>query len=486
MALDEYRKISRRQYLTDFSFLNGGEQFPTAEMVGRASVYKFRMKEYSGEYAFNKRLIGRVDGVEQPLPYKVISTNYFRLMTSKMCDLVFNNDISVKTGDAETDRIVARLIDETNYVNSIRKAFKLSVTMGDVYLKVHKNGVSVVSPDRAVLVVDKSNIEDIKAVVLFETIERNNMNYIRFEIHMRGKIYELVKQYNNASVGEAVTFTYKGRTIEKTGNWYDTGIQDCMLVQKCSINTEEDGLYGTSIYQDIQSIVFALEQRISVESHLLDTGLNPFLVVGMDMVETYEDNDGNEHKRLKIIDGNFLISYDGDSSVKPVELTYNLDNSNEFIGILKEQLYELSEMGKTFLSGEYTGNISEESLNNIIKSAIDKGNRLITEVYASFRDALYCLCRLNGIEVRKSDINIVFNIGRTDDDMKIAEISEKLISNGILSKKTVRERYFGFNAEQSEVEDELIRKESEPNVQHYDNIDKNNDNLIEGESNEDT
>ena len=76
-------------------------------------------------------------------------------------------------------------------------------------------------------------------------------------------------------------------------------------------------------------------------------------------------------------------------------------------------MYELSEMGKTFLSGEYRGNISEETLNNTIKSAIDKGNRLLTELYSAFRDSLYCLCRLNGIDIKKSDINIQFNVGRT-------------------------------------------------------------------------
>lgn len=485
MALDEFRRISRHDYLTDFSFLNGGV-FPSAEMIDRASVYKFRRKEYSGEYAYEKRLIARVNGgAEETLPYKCISTNYFKLLTNKMSDLVFNTDISVKTGNAELDRITMRLIEKTGFVASLRKAFKICLVEGDVYLKVYKNGISVINPDKAVLVVDKNDIDSIHGVVLFEQIKLNNMNYIRFEIHVPGKVFEIVKQYTNASIGESVPFTYRGRKIDKNGNWYDTGVDAC-LVSKASINSELNGLYGESLFLDIQDIVFALEQRLSVNNSLLDSSMKPFLIVGMDMVESYEDDNGVEHKRLKLVDnGKLLISYDGDSNVKPVELNYNLDASNEFIAVLKDHLYELSEMGKTFLSGEYSGNISEETLGNTIKSAIDKGNRLLTEMYDAFVDALYCLCKLNDIDVDRDSLTIVFNIGRTDDDMKVAEIAEKLINTGLMSKQSIREKYYGYTAEQSEVEEQLIKKEKEPNDKQSDDIEKNDDNLLVVKENED-
>ena len=154
----------------------------------------------------------------------------------------------------------------------------------------------------------------------------------------------------------------------------------------------------------------------------------------------------------------------GDQGVKSVELDYNLTNSENMIDMLLGFMYELSEMGKTFLSGEYSGNISEETLNNTIKSAIDKGNRLLTELYSTFRDSLYCLCRLNGIDVKKSDITIIFNVGRTDDDLKVSQICETLSNNKILSRRSIREKYFGMNSDQSDAEEMYIKAEnSEPN-----------------------
>ena len=135
-------------------------------------------------------------------------------------------------------------------------------------------------------------------------------------------------------------------------------------------------------------------------------------------------------------------------------------------------------MGKTFLSGEYSGNISEESLNNIIKSAIDKGNRLINEMYAGFVDSLYCLCKLNGIDLKREDITIVFNVGRTDDDKAVADVCTTLVQNKILSKATVREKYYGYNKEQSDNEDLQIALESGESIQNVENDDQSDDDLV--------
>lgn len=486
MSIDFYRLLSKGQYDTDFSFLNSGSDFPSKEVVGRNIVYNYRHKQYSGEYAYNKRLIARIQDREQEIPYKVISLNYFKLLSNKMTDLVLNNDITVKSGDIKRDKEIMSLIERTNFVDGIRRAFKMGTEYGDVCIKTARKGISPFSPLHAFKVVDKSNTNNTKAIVIYELLydegdSTKTYRYIRFEVHVDGKIFEIVKQYDSGlyngkyggRVGNGIDFLYKGRTIPKDGIWYDTGISDSKLVQWISINTEDDGVYGSSVYQDIEDIVYAIEQRLSVNQHLLDNSMTPFLVVGMDMIDT----DPVTGKRsLKLVNGTYMVSA-GDTDVKSVELNYNLSNSENMLGILKEFLYELSEMGKTFLSGEYTGNISEETLNNTIKSAIDKGNRLINEMYYGFRDALYTLCKLNGIDVKREDITLVFNVGRTDDDKAVADVCTTLVTNGILSKATVREKYYGYNKEQSDNEDRQIAIENGETMQD-DEIENNNKKLI--------
>lgn len=474
MSIDFYRLLSKGQYDTDFRFLNSGSEFPSKEVIGRNIVYNYRHKQYTGEYAYNKRLIARIQDREQEIPYKVISLNFFKLLTNKMTDLVLNNDITVKTGDITRDKEINNLIEKTNFIEGLRRAFKMGTEYGDVCIKTFKKGISPFSPLNAFKVVDKSNTNDVKAIVIYELLydendETKTYRYIRFEIHLDGKIFEIVKQYDSGlyngkyggRVGNSIDFLYKGRTIPRDGVWYNTDIIDSKLIQWISINTEDDGVYGSSVYQDIEDIVYAIEQRLSVNQHLLDNSMTPFLVVGMDMIDT----DPVTGKRsLKLVNGTYMVST-GDTDVKSVELNYNLENSENMLGILKEFLYELSEMGKTFLSGEYSGNISEETLNNTIKSAIDKGNRLINEMYYGFRDSLYCLCKLNGITINKENITIVFNVGRTDDDKAVADVCTTLVNNGILSKATVREKYYGYNKEQSDNEDKQIAIENGETLQ---------------------
>lgn len=466
-TIDLYRTQSRGQYDTDYSFMNYNMPFPSREVIARQAVYRFRYKQFNGSYAKNKKLLAFINGQEQEINYKIIALNYFKLLSNKMTDLVFNNEITVRSGDIQRDKAIIALIEKTGWVNEIRKAFKLATVYGDSCIKTYKDGLSAFAPLTSFKIVDKHNKSNTLGYCLYEFLTEKNylgtdhITHIRFEVHLKGKIFEQVKNYigtyTSGTIGTACNMEYNGRTISAEGNWYDTGVDDCELIQWLTINQEADGVYGESVYQDIQDVVFAMEQRISCENHTLNNLQEPFLIVGLDMVRI--DDNGNYH--LKLTDQKYMVQA-GDGSTKPEFITpdYKLENSEKMLDILGGYFYELSEMGKTFLSGEYAGNISEETLNNTIKSAIDKGNRLINEMYYAFRDSLYCLCKLNGIELTKEDINIDFNVGRTDDDMKVAQICESLTVNKILSKSTVREKYFGYNKEQSDEEDRQIRAEN--------------------------
>lgn len=481
-----WRMYTRGKYDTDFSFLNDGSRFPSDEVRGRNIVYRFRNKQFNGTYAKDRKLIALVDSVETELNYKTISINYFKLMTNKISDLICNNEFVIKTGDVKRDIRVTKLAERVGYKKSVNQLIVKTVKLGDACVKVTPSGLSVFSPENAFKVVNIHNVNETKAIVLYEPLVTNignikQIRHIRFEIHFKGKIYECVREYVGGlvgTVGQAVNYEFNGRMIPKEGNWYDTGIKDTELVQWLSINKEADGVYGESIYEDIQDIVFAMEKRITVTNAELDSLAHPWTIIGMSGMDETEYG-----YKPKLVDGKYMIVDDRapDKVVTPqsFQQEYKLDNSESMLDILRGYFYELSEMGKTFLSGEYGGNISEETLNNTIKSAIDKANRIVTEVYDQLRDSLYVLCKLNGISINKEDITLTFNIGRTDDDMKVAEISKTLIESGILSKHTVRNRYFGYNEEQSIEEQAQIDKEKGTNNLDIQQFDKNNNQVDE-------
>ena len=197
---DTFRTNSKGHYNTDFTFLNNGSAFPSKEVAGRNRVYKWRHKQYTGEYGLNKNLLCMLNGVETDIPYEVLTLNYFKLLSNKMTDLVMNNEISIKTGDTERDKQILKLIEETDWRDSIRTAFKMCTEYGDVCLKTYKTGVSVFSPLHCFKVVDITNKDNVLGHVLYEPIyikigNSNKINYIRFEIHFKGKVYECVKHY---------------------------------------------------------------------------------------------------------------------------------------------------------------------------------------------------------------------------------------------------------------------------------------------------
>lgn len=459
-------------YESDFSFLNDNESFPTERIKYKNAEYRFRKKEYSGKYGFNRYLTVLVDKTHKDIPYQRIGLNYFRLMTNKLVDLIMNNEVVIKTGNNSNDIELNKIIDRVEWLGSIREALKFVTIYGDVYIKTYKDGASVFAPNRAFKVVDANNINNTKAYVLYTPIYKNNkisegIEFIRFEIHQNGKIFEIVKRYTGGitagRIGSSVAYNINGRKIPVGGVWYDTGVSDCSMVQCLSINKDADSIYGESIYQDIQSLVFALEQRISLEHYALNNLVEPLLIVGMSSIEQTE----NGEYRLKTVNGNMLVTEDrnSDNNIIPQQFQqeYNLESYEQFIDTIKSELYELSEMGKIFLTSEYSGNISEESISNLIKGAIDKANRILSEVYYGIRNSLYVLAITNGLDIKISDITIDFNIGQTDNDATIAEVCKTLNESGILSKSTLRQRYFGYTQEQSDNEQLLIDQENGQN-----------------------
>lgn len=103
---DTFRLNSRGHYDTDFSFLKGGSGFPSAEVRGRNRVYRWRHKQYTGEYGLNKNLICSINNVETDIPYEVLTLNYFKLLSNKMTDLVMNNENGIN-GNVDTNRVSA-------------------------------------------------------------------------------------------------------------------------------------------------------------------------------------------------------------------------------------------------------------------------------------------------------------------------------------------------------------------------------------------
>ena len=469
------RPMTKGNYDTDFSNLKEGCQFPSNEVLGRNCVYRFNMKLFNGEYAHNKKLIAMIDDVPTPINYKVLPINKFELVVNKLDSLLFGNEITITTGDAARDKEVQRLIDRTQWIKGVRKAVKLAEIYGDACIKTGRHGISPFSPLFAYKVVDESDKNNVRGYVLHEILyERVNVgqdkreyrpNYIRILISSKGFEYERVYEYKGSNtvgtLGKPIRYKYKDRWIPAKGRYYWTGIEDCETVQWLSVNTEKDGLYGSCAFDSLKEIVFAIENRLSTENWVIDNHGKPLLLVGMTSVTP---NEKTGTYSPSVIEGKYMLQKG--PSEKPEYLTWDgkLDNSKQIRDDLTEAFYELSEMGKNFLTGEYKGNVSEESLNTMIKSALDRGNRDLNDLWYDIVKSLYVLCKLNGIEVSLADININFNVGRVDDTKVTSEICKTLSEVGLFSKKTLLSKFWGYSEDDAIAEFERIQSENDNNT----------------------
>lgn len=470
--INVFRPETRGNYATDLSNLQDGCLFPDDETKARNRCYRFHHKLFTGEYGQDKMLTALINDTYQEINYSCLSLNYFELIANKLDSLLFGNEVTVKTGDITRDGAVSDLIEKTAWVKSIREAVKMCIIYGDSYIKTFKFGASAFPPMFAYRVVDPSNKKHTKYYVCHELLyERsgslNNIcytpKYIHFIISGCGFDFERVHRYDGSNtagrIGEAVKYKFRNRRIPKSGRMY-VYEKDIETIQGLSVNTEKDGVYGSSVFDPIKDLVFAIETRLSTENWVVDAHGKPILLVGMNFLKPDELTGGYYPS---IINGKYMIAHNStehEMAPKYIEWDGKLDASQKIRDDLMSSFYELSEMGRCFLSGEYSGNVSSSTINEIIKSAIDKGERLVSDIWYELRKSLYVLCRLNNIDIKIEDINIEFNVNRPDDDETISKICETFVDKGILSRQTVLSRYLGYNEDQARAELDLIKKEN--------------------------
>lgn len=473
MSKVEFISYAKGRYNTDLSNIKEGSLFPSPEVRARSIIYRSNMRLFSGQYAVNKKVLTKINGSDSELDYKVLPLNFFKLIVNKLDSLLFSNDWIIHTGDIETDRIVNSLIERVDWISGIRKAVRLCEIYGDSIVKTYKNGISSCAPYNGYKVVDKTNINNTKWYVLKELLYENSFDinsdiaasptHIRILISGAGFDFEQVYEYNGnleaGRLGKPVRFKYKDRWIPKSGRYYYSDV-DAHSVQWLSVNTEDDGLYGKSAFDNVKYLVFALENRLSIDNFVLDAHGLPLLILGHTL---FDGNEQTKSYKLKLINNQFLVDNTMGDGIKAKYLTWDghLDNSKQVRDDLLGYFYELSEMGRTYLSGEYQGNPSEETISNIIKSALDRGHRELNSLYPEIRNSLYVLCRLNNIDVKLDDINIEFNIGRADDIQILAQVCDTLSNCGIFSKETLLCKFWGYNVEDAKAEQALVNKEKE-------------------------
>lgn len=448
-----------RKDLGGTHYIKSGCEWPPKDLIIRQRYQKFSMSLYTGEYAYFRKWIAIFDNIEKELPYTLLKLNYFKLIADKIVSLAFNNELLIKTGNEETDRQLQELCNRVGFEDSIRRALLFSEIYGDSIIRVYKDGINVLPPYFGIKNVSDHDIDNTESITLYEplTDTSGNVSAVRFEIHYKNRITEFVHSFNSGTLGSRIRYEYYGRVIPERGKtYYYPELDDVNTCQWCTLN-KDISIYGTSAFDGIKDIVFSLESLVSARNYTIMDNAQPSLIVGLSMFATNEETGSYELKKIK---DKYLIR---DSDGEPKYLEWGGDNTvhaRELQEDLMQNLYELSEISKSVMTGDYKGQVSNETLETSAKSATERASRDVGELWYQFRNALFSLARLNGIDISLENLTLTFNISRTLTDQEIAEIATTLQSNQMLSRRSILKKYFGFTDEQCDSEFSLIESES--------------------------
>ena len=434
--------------------------WPPSDLITRQRYQRFCMSLYDGLYAVNRKWVALVDNKEREIPFIMLQLNYFKRIADTVISLAFNNEVVVKADTPENTRQLQTIVDRTGFVDSIKQALLFAEIYGDTIIRVNSSGLNVLAPYNGMKDVNPHNVDEVDRVILFEYLFKDD-DYstspfaVRFEVHEPGLLTEFVREYSGTTLGDRITIYYRGRWISKYGNKYATDTNTAIW---CSLN-RGNAIYGKSSFDSIRDVVFAIESNMSLRNYIIKDNAQPFIVLGMQMFTTDEQTGAYTLKR---INDKYLIR---DDSGDPMYLEWganNIESARKLGEDLMQNLYELSEISKSVMSGDYNGQVANETLQTSAKSAEDRAGRDVGYLWTMFQKALHALATLNGMKLNQEDVSLEFSVNRTLSDKEISEIAETLASNSILSRRSILKKYYGYTDDQCNQEELLISHESTP------------------------
>lgn len=381
----------------------------------RLSGYEVNLSRFKGKYNDGKYIrIRNLNGGVDKFP--IITENYFKLITMKLQGLLLNEKpiISVKSSKDLSD-LLRSIVDKSGFWSSFLGVYRnfSSLGTGIFYLSCNDGTpkVNSINPTNVFKVVNSQNIEETTCYILVQPI---------FTTDYKQPSYTKIEQLR-------VLYHYKGYYIEKIFKYNENG----QILNKISEKTCQTGLtnfavfsvensrptdevYGYSDYDSIADIVSIYEQTFTLVNALLIKNVNPILQVPTGVFTENEQTGALEAP----MDGQAVEVDKDDKDLKYI--SYDLQIT-DIMNYLSAQLAEMgiqSEMSKTFLTGEFTSNLSGEAIKSLLKAPLDKIGRAIDEIDSVVKELFVQMLYLVGVECDISDIEIVWRdgISGTEDD----------------------------------------------------------------------
>ncbi len=405
--------------------------FPPFLSRGRLETYKTNGARFKGTYNEGKyiRIKNLNGGVDR---FPIVTENYFRLMTLKLQGLLLNEKpiITVKDNEELTE-ILNNALNDSDFYKSFLSAYRnfSSLGTGVLYLS-YKDGqphINSINPYNFYKVVSSEDINDITCYVLsqpiyeinYKTVDYTKIKQMRLLYHYKGYYEDVLYNYNEN--GQLLDEVKRERV--------ETGLSDFAVfcMENCP---SSDEVYGKSDYDSVSDIVANYENLFTLINAVLIKNINPILQVPVGVLQENEKTG-----KLEAPSDGSVVEVDKDAGeLKYINYDLQIKDLMSYVEACLNELGIQTEMSKTFLTGEFTSNLSGEAIRALLKAPLDKISREIDEFDDVIKRLFVQVLHLLGFNVEKTAICIVWRDGidgTSDDNLNANNADNQAITTEI-------------------------------------------------------
>lgn len=428
--------------------------FPKTADKARLEKYAYYDKLYAGEHfdAFSIAAREGFNTVYARLRYVV--GNFAGLASRVLADLLFGETITLDVDDKDLQNFVDGLQEQNQLFNQFYESELVNSRKGDDVFKIRVGARNPKIPNsKSEIIIEQigpefyfpqfskmtgrgMTDEDV-LVTQFDQINPTTgktATYIHKEIHTPGLIQHEVYQY---SKGEQKIISQEN--VENFG-WPEqeiTGVNRSLVFHVPNVR-DGAGFWGTSDYKDLESLFFALNNRITKTDNILDKHSDPILAVPPGVLD-----ENGEVKKESL--GMFEV--DNETGAKPEYIVWNanLDVAFKEIDKLVDFLFMFGEIAPAAFGMDKSGGAAESgrALKFKLLATIRKRNRKKRYYDQMIKDLLVTAMELskfhkvgvNGIIPSKIERpKIVWGSGLIADETEEIENSVARVDAGLSSR----------------------------------------------------
>lgn len=422
--------------------------FPHSADRERLEKYKHYDLLFDGDHfdAFSIKTGGDVNKQYKKLRY--ITANFAGLMSKVMADMLFGENITWDFEDNKNQEYVDALIHQNDFINQLYESALINSRRGGDVFKIRIGKRNPLDPyAKPEIIIEQVGADiyfpqfDSKAGrnvatqdIIATTFKQDSKTYLHKETHQPGTIYHEVFEYDprtGALIANLPPEQFGFKPVE------ETKIKRSLVFH---IPNYRDGkFWGPSDYKDLESLFFAVNNRLTKTDNILDKHSDPILAVPPGVI----DEEGKVKKEAL---GMFEVDNENPGFNKPEYIVWNanLEAAEKEVDKLLELLMLFSETSPGLFGLDKAG-IAESgrALKFKLLSTIRKRNRKISYYDMAIKQIITTAMELSGAwgigvdNLKPSGIEIPtlkWGDGVINDMTEMVEITTQRIDNGTMSR----------------------------------------------------